>query len=515
MLSRPVRPLVAGLVVVLLMFSTNMPIERGQAENPERVEGLVPRDSSGYLSSPSIQRYVTFYKLPRAVLAPLGIGVRADGFVWFVESNASVIARLTVEDGTITEYSLPGVREALESWNIVFDATGTLWFADAGGNSIWSFDPSSLSFNRYEVPTSSALPLWVLSDAQGSLWFTELQGNKIGRLDPKRAMPNTSEGIEEFEIPTKNAGPAQITFGPDGRIWFTESFSKKIGVFDPRNPSFREYEVPTSLLSPIGIAVDLERRVWIADHGSSKLVGFNPSTNTVEEYSTSTPRGSYPVSLPYWLRIDDKGNIWFNEHTGGKIARFIPSDRVLVEYHVSGEDAWPLSFDLDSSGNVWFTEFNGNMVGIVNSSRPLPYSLVPSTRNIATRIGDTARVELTVLSTISEPLSLSLGSSTPLEPTGRVTNASVTFSVNPLNVPGRSSARASVELSVAQSHPTGQFPIMLTSSTGEVTYSTLLQLKVEGRQDYIVLLTAMIAAIGLLAIGIVLIRFTKRPKRHQ
>jgi virginiamycin B lyase len=117
-------------------------------------------------------------------VSPRGITVGPDGALWFAESGANQIGRITT-DGVITEYPLSvGGRE--NSWE-------TSW------------------------PTGPIL------GADGALWFYETYAGKLGRIDPEtKAITERPVDLGPFTSAMDRPQFWDLETGPDGGMWFTD-----------------------------------------------------------------------------------------------------------------------------------------------------------------------------------------------------------------------------------------------------------------------------------------------------
>ena len=115
------------------------------------------------------------YHIPTKFSDPVAITTGPDGNLWFTETNADKIGRIT-PSGVITEF---------------------------GGL------------------TANSRPYGITTGSDGNLWFTEYYGNQIGRITPQGV-------VTEFRVPTPKCTPYGITSGPDTKIWFTQDAADKI-----------------------------------------------------------------------------------------------------------------------------------------------------------------------------------------------------------------------------------------------------------------------------------------------
>ena len=85
--------------------------------------------------------FVTEYKIPTPCTQPLAITTTPDGMIWFVESNAGLIANFNPNTGFFTEFDNPYLSDGDRSMN---------WGIDyAPDNSIWS-----VSYTHLTLPTT-------------------------------------------------------------------------------------------------------------------------------------------------------------------------------------------------------------------------------------------------------------------------------------------------------------------------------------------------------------------------
>jgi hypothetical protein len=107
---------------------------------------------------------------------------------------------------------------------IVTGPDGNVWFAETSAGRIGRMTPAGV---LTEFPLSGAygLPLGIEVGPDGNLWFTESLGTEtcgIGRI----ALDGT---LTEFPLPRPNLTPGYIALGPDNNLWFTEAGPNAIG----------------------------------------------------------------------------------------------------------------------------------------------------------------------------------------------------------------------------------------------------------------------------------------------
>jgi virginiamycin B lyase len=305
---------------------------------------------------------ITEYPLPTPDSFPGGLAVGGDKAIWFYESGANKIGRITV-DGHITEYPIPTANSALPRQGFVGSGPdGAIWFTESAANKLGRISPDG-KISEYPIPSAAALkdpasgktvntsfPIAVVTGPDGAVWFNERNTNKIGRitLDGRiTETPTLSQGtgylglsvgadhalwgtdnfsptnkiarialdgkVTEYLVPTPRAGVLRITAGPDGALWFCEFGANKIGRVTV-DGKFSEYDLPTGM-GPVGITAGPDQALWFTGYNSNEI-GRLTTAGALTRYAVPTEK-----SQPYHLVSGPDGNLWFTEIQGDKIGR--------------------------------------------------------------------------------------------------------------------------------------------------------------------------------------------------
>src|SRR5262245_26607128 len=95
--------------------------------------------------APSVARaQITEFPVPTAGARPYTIVAGPDGNLWFTESSAGRIARIT-PDGAITEYPVPAGTGS-GPYGIAVGAEGDIWFTERFAGQIGRFSPDTGQF---------------------------------------------------------------------------------------------------------------------------------------------------------------------------------------------------------------------------------------------------------------------------------------------------------------------------------------------------------------------------------
>jgi uncharacterized protein (TIGR03437 family) len=295
------------------------------------------------------QSLIQEYAMPTANSQPLCIAAGPDGNLWFTESAANKIGKITPA-GAVTEYSL--APNTVPS-GITAGPDGNLWFTEMQANKIGRITTAG-AITEFALAPSS-VPRQITEGPDNNLWFTEDAANKIGRI-------TTSGAITEYVLPTSMAGLGSIVTGPDGALWFTERNLNRIGNITTSG-SVQEYPV-NGMAGPVEIAMGFDGNLWVtAPDAIWKITPAGAATPYFFPSANSVPQG---------IAAGPDGNVWFAEASGNRIGRLTPSG-VLTEFQLPSAGASPDYIAMGRDGNMWFTEATGNRVGkVAMSVAPAP-----------------------------------------------------------------------------------------------------------------------------------------------
>jgi len=260
------------------------------------------------------------YPLPTVNGGASGIVSGSDGALWFGESNANKIGRITTA-GVVTEFSLPPYLSACTSYpsncgpyNLTFGSDGALWFT--GSHEIGRL-PATGPAAVYSV---SGNPLGIAAGSDGAIWFTEIASNQaayIGRI-------TTSGVVTEIQVMSV---PGTIASGSDGALWFTDTVNGVIGRITTAGV-VSQYSVPNI--------------VGVADGGQIMAVGYDGALWFAGMYSIGRIAGNGSMSIynmPTTINAvaitkGPDGAMWFTTTLSGRVGR-ITTSGILTMFDLS------------------------------------------------------------------------------------------------------------------------------------------------------------------------------------
>ncbi len=441
---------------------------------------------------------ITAFSIPGAVRWPNAIAAAPDGSVWFGEEAVPGLAHLYPSNGTLVEYTFPGLYQTdqqgtscsgkTQIWGVAI-WNGRIWATDSAKNRILGLSPSNDSFKAVPLSVNGSFPYTFTPGPEGALWFTQPLSGQVGTLFANGSLVEHTVHLSS-QLPgssvviTVHGEPDQVVFANDTMGFYVDAsplaYGSAIYRFDPAN--FNPERVGASnqtLYSPDSLSLG-DGGIWLAQHGDSSLAFYELQTGRWTVYPTSSV-GYIGTTLPYFVKTNGS-LIWFNEHYANRIAVMDFQSKTLTEYSVSDPPATsmpqtnnPLTFAL-SGGRVWFTELTGNKVAFVDGSYRPSFSLsVNGTSSISLRRGANATLGVDLIGASSSPLSLVLsGQGVAHSSSGNVTMHADMQSVESLN----GTLTVAVNIGVSPGAAAGKYTLLVTATDGLISRSAYVELSV-------------------------------------
>ena len=305
------------------------------------------------------------FPIPTPASHPFGMTAGADGNLWFTESAADKIGRITPA-GIVTEFPLP-VGSQPEA--ITKGPDGNIWFVEAGLSEVGRITPAGV-LSQFLLLNAGTNVEAITTGADGNLWVSEGPTNLIARMTPA--------GFVTLFQAFANGVPVGITAGPGGNLWYAASNAPTIARITPAGTA-TEF---TTLNTAAGfIAAGPDGNLW------------SPAIEFAQRIDRITPNG-VPTSFPTPgvnefsdVTGGPDGNIWFTDSFDNKIG-FITSLGAVSTFAIPSPVSNPQGIAAGPDGNVWFVEDNGNKIGrAVLSSPPNPHNATFVTNLYADLLG--------------------------------------------------------------------------------------------------------------------------------
>ena len=196
-----------------------------------------------------------------------------------------------------------------------------------------------------------------------------------------------------------------------------------------------------------------------------------------------------PISRPYWTDFDNYGNLVINEQTSNKIGIFNVLTESFIEYMIPSKNAnWGDCGDLKDCGiaqvfdfsihdkKIWFTEWVENNIGVLDTEKPLPFSIETDTQKTSVKKGETINVMLTVnYSDVSsyintEFISAHTASKNPFS------DIEITSDREPLQ---NNQENVLVSINASENALSGEYKVLVGIGNDEVTVSKFINVTIE------------------------------------
>lgn len=435
--------------------------------------------------------YVKEYSLPDGT-GPNALLVDNSGTVWISASNSGNLLSLDPSSGAMTNYPIQDASEPKNVkgnltmvWTMVQDLDGYIWFAELGMKSIWQLDPKTDSFHLIHSETGA--PFQMKVGKNRDIWFTTLRSDTIGVVEKTI---NGNYTITSFGA-GNNTSPAGLYLQGDS-IWTANIDSQNILQYKIRSENNFVKDIsligsiPKSNVALFSSPTDLhldKNSVWLTEHGTSFLDRYDTNTGKITRYPTSQ-NGFHTVTLPFWIRGTENAKfLWFNEHQGNKIGCFDLQNKTLVEYSIlsvpkDGYLTYPLNISQDPKDEMilWFSEWNTDKVGVIDGHIPIPFKIMPSTRQIV--LGSNSldyTIDVDIQGNSGHSIPVSLNASSSITSTAELGNLTVKFMPSLVDL----SHEQKIKLSIHDGGVApGNYTIGISASDGYVTKTEFLDLSV-------------------------------------
>jgi streptogramin lyase len=188
---------------------------------------------------------------------------------------------------------------------------GNVWFTDFNNDTLWRYDVVTGVFTAFVLPPAGIdrVPDGVAVDASGVVWIADFGANSILRF--------ASGAFTEFPLADGSAnGPRELTIATDGKVWFTKRFDNSVGFLDPANNNTFTIFPLAAGRGPEGIAAAPDGSVWFAQSVAGNIARITTAGVVTE---SKVVKGSEP----FGVTVAPNGDPWFTETSANKIAALL------------------------------------------------------------------------------------------------------------------------------------------------------------------------------------------------
>jgi hypothetical protein len=190
---------------------------------------------------------VAEYPVPTPNSEPFGIAAGPDGALWFTESGADKIGRITTA-GAVTEFPIPTAGS--DPFGIAAGPDGNLWFTEAGASRIGVLDPTTETQTQLAVAPAAA----VLAGRAVTLTAVVVPGPD--GLTPTGDVTFVIDGAVAATVPLIQVnGQATATFSTSSLAPGTHMVAASYGGSGGLDPSVSAVQAINVVLPPRVVAV--------------------------------------------------------------------------------------------------------------------------------------------------------------------------------------------------------------------------------------------------------------------
>ena|SRR5579872_909342 len=198
------------------------------------------------------------YNVPTYHAGVGAITIGSDKALWFIESAANKIGRMTI-NGSFREYSIGKLDRKHATLHPLLDLTSitkgpdsAIWFTEWFPDRIGRIDNTG-RLREFQLGRGSG-PGDIVAGSDHALWFTESAGY-VGRL-------SLSGHITEFKGSEESSSLSKLTWGPDHNIWFTDPDARKVMRLTPVG-QVTQFQVPG--FYPGAIVAGPDGNIWFTE----------------------------------------------------------------------------------------------------------------------------------------------------------------------------------------------------------------------------------------------------------
>jgi virginiamycin B lyase len=285
------------------------------------------------------------YKIPTIGAHAGGIKVGSDAAIWFVETTAQQIGRIST-DGVVTEFSLEegGIAEA--QGFIAVGPDGALWFNMDDANQLGRITPTG-EITQFDLPEGLSPIRELVTGPDGALWVTSRGMNAIIKLTPDGTIAAL------YALTKDESNPTGMIVGPDKALWFVEGGANQIGRITI-DGQLTEYPISEENSFALRLTAGPDNAVWFTMFGVNKIGRIDMDGN-ITTFDA-------PDMGPVGITTGADGALWFTGFESAEIGR-MTTDGVLTKFAVPTSASVPYHIIAGPDGNIWFTEQEGNMIG--------------------------------------------------------------------------------------------------------------------------------------------------------
>ncbi len=282
--------------------------------------------------------------------APTGIALDASGNVWVANAGGNSITEL---NSTGTPQTGPagytGNNTIFGAQALAVDKSGNVWVADTLLNSIVELTLKNGAIQSSASFTAGGIsgPIGIAIDSQDNVWVSNFAGASVTELNSS----GTPVGASPLTAGATLQAPMGIDVDAAGNVWVADNRAALAEFASNQTLLSGAGDNDGDILAPIGVAPDAMGRAIVADNGSNAVSIFAAGGRAL----SSSPVMGGGLRLPAAVAIDGQGVAWItNAQTAGSISQLNTATGVTLSPAMGlGLLNQPQAIAIDASGSVW------------------------------------------------------------------------------------------------------------------------------------------------------------------
>jgi sugar lactone lactonase YvrE len=309
--------------------------------------------------------------------APAALALDATGNVWVANAGGNSITELSPTGVPLTgSTGYTGSGNLLGAQAIAVDRAGNVWVADTLLSSVVELTMSNGAIQSSASFSNGGIngPTGIAIDSQNNVWVANFAGGSVTELNsagaPVGASPLTAGGTLQ--------APFCIAIDPAGKVWVTDNQASAVVEFGSDQSLLSGTgDTDDAIFAPLGIAIDAASRAWVAYLGTNAASYFANSLNAV----VPTPYTGGGLSMPAGVAIDGVGNVWItNNQTAGSLSKLAANQSApLSPVTGLGSLNAPSGIAVDAAGSLWTANTGDDSVSeFIGAAAPIALPLAAS-----------------------------------------------------------------------------------------------------------------------------------------
>ncbi len=217
-------------------------------------------------------------------------------------------------------------------------------------------------FTAFPGHGAVAGPYGIAVDASGTLYVADAGDNTIKKLSPTGQLLATWG--KTGSAPGELSWPEGVALDPHGNVYVADFDNSRIQKFSPTGTLLAVFGNTGSstqrLKNPIGIAVDDQGNIYVADIRNHRIVKFSPQGTFLTAWSGA---GGKQFSSAKGVAVDRAGNVYVEDVRNQRIVKLSPTSQVLAIWE-RPMDSGMAGFTVDLQGNIYYAGAGDGGAGV-------------------------------------------------------------------------------------------------------------------------------------------------------